>query len=50
MPFDGSTINRLFGLNDDDCQEFKALCKELDYEKILEELTDGSASWTWNAT
>ena len=50
MPFDGSTINRLFGLNDDDSQEVRAFYKELDYEKILEELTDGSAPWTKNAT
>ena len=49
MPFDGSIINRLFGLTDVDREEFKALYRELDYEKILEELIDGSASWTRNA-
>ena len=40
MPFDGSTINRLFRMNDDDSEEFKALYREPNYEKILEELTN----------
>ena len=50
MPFNGSTNNRLFGLNDEDSLEFRSLYREPDYEKILEELTNGSTPWTRNAT
>ena len=45
MPFDCSTINRVFGLNDEDSEEFKALFREPYYEKILQELTDGKSPW-----
>ena len=44
MPFGGNTINRVFGINDEDIEEFKALYREPDYEKILEEMSDESAS------
>ena len=36
----------MFGLNDEDSEEFKALYREPNYEKILEELIDGSAPWS----
>ena len=49
MPFNGSTINILFGLNDDDSKEFKALYREPNYENILEDLVGGSVAWTRNA-
>ena len=48
MLFDSNIINRMLGLNDDDSDEFKALYRELDYEKILEKLNDGSAPWLSN--
>ena len=50
MSFNESTINRFFGLNDDDSKEFKALYREPNYDNILEELTDGSAPWARNST
>ena len=42
-------INGVFGLTDVDSEQFRALYRELNYELILEELTNGSAPWTRNA-
>ena len=39
-------INRVFGLNDEDSEEFRALFREPDNEKILQELTDGKSPWS----
>ena len=49
MSFDASTINEVFRLTDGDSEEFKTLYREPDYDKILQEVTDGSALWTRNA-
>ena len=46
LPFDYNTINQVFGLNDEDSEEFKALYREPDYEKILQEFTDGKSPWS----
>ena len=46
VPFDSGIINRVFGLNYEDNEEFRALYREPDYEKILQELTDGKSHWS----
>ena len=49
MSFDARTNNRVFGLTDGDSEEFRALYREPNYDRILQELTDGSALLTRNA-
>ena len=46
MPFDCITINRVFGMNDEDNEEVRALYREPNYEKILQELTNGKSPWS----
>ena len=46
VSFDRHTINHLYGLGEiSDKTKFKRLKKNLDYQKILEVLTDGKGEW-----
>ena len=49
VPFDRHTINYMCGLGKiGDQVKFKRLKKDLDYQKILKEFTDGKGQWEGN--
>ena len=50
VPFDRSTINRFFGLQDEDSEEYRALYRKPNYDRILKELTDGKLPWKRGAS
>ena len=45
VEFSAQAINRIYRLLDDDSAEYKALFADIDYERLMQELTQGQSVW-----
>ena len=48
MPFDRKVINEHYKMHEENYDQFKSLCNNLNYDMILELLTDNRVQWKHN--